>query len=101
MNPLIEGVSGSTVASAITRRALLGLLTAAGSALVGLRYPVLVFRAVSEPARRQTIVSFHMDQPYLDRSGRAMPYHPPPGARSAQAAAHFTEEILRRHSICP
>jgi len=84
----------------MTRRALLGLLAAAGSALVG-PYRARIPWAARGPACRQGIVSFHMDQPYLDRSGTAIPYHPPPGARSAQAVAHFTDEMLRRHSIYP
>jgi hypothetical protein len=99
MNPSIDRVAGSIVSSEMTRRALLGLLAAAGSALVGAPYRVRIAQVVPGQTRRQGIVSFHMDQPYLDPSGTAVPYHPPPGARSAQAAAHFTEEMLRRHSI--
>jgi len=46
--------------------------------------------------RRAAVVSFHMDQPYLDTTGTAMPYHPPRGARSAAPVAHLTEEAFRR-----
>jgi hypothetical protein len=33
------------------------------------------------------VVSFFMDQPYLDYSGQAVPYVPPAGMRSAQSLA--------------
>lgn len=43
------------------------------------------------------IVAFHMDRPYLDMMGRAMPYIPPTGTRSGQALAERSqEELLRR-----
>jgi hypothetical protein len=37
-----------------------------------------------------------MDQPYLDTTGKAAPYHPPVGARSAAPVAHLSEEAFRR-----
>jgi hypothetical protein len=45
---------------------------------------------------RAEVVSFHMDQPYLDPTGTAAPYHPPSGARSASPVAHLSEEAFRR-----
>lgn len=47
------------------------------------------------PARKP-VVSFHMDRPYIDPTGTAMPYHPPVGARSGAPAARFSEETFRR-----
>jgi len=41
------------------------------------------------------VVSFHMDQPYLDTTGTAIPYHPPSGARSAASAADLSEIAFR------
>ena len=46
------------------------------------------------PAEQQPVVSFHMDQPYIDYSGTAEPYVPPVGARSAAHAASFDEETI-------
>jgi len=40
------------------------------------------------------VVSFHMDQPYLDMSGRGVPYLPPSGMRSGQALAELSEEVF-------
>jgi len=52
--------------------------------------------ATREP--RGEVVSFHMDRLYLDATGKAPPYHPPLGARSAAPVAHLTEEAFRsRH----
>lgn len=41
------------------------------------------------------VVSFHMDQPYLDTTGTAAPYHPPRGARSAAPASRLAENAFR------
>jgi len=46
--------------------------------------------------RGPPVVSFFLDQPYLDTSGRATPYRPPLGLRSAQPLAGLSEEELRR-----
>ena len=40
------------------------------------------------------VVSFHMDQPYLDLSGRGVPYLPPSGTRSGQLLAELSEEAF-------
>ena len=43
------------------------------------------------------IVSFHLDQPYLDLTGLAKPYVPPVGMRSGASLATLSEEeILSR-----
>ena len=48
--------------------------------------------------RRGAVAAFFMDRLYLDPTGRAEPYHPPPGARSAAPVEHLTEEEFRlRH----
>jgi hypothetical protein len=82
--------------SPMTRRGLLGALAALGSAFAMIPFRVLCAQTKSSKIGC-AIVSFHMDQPYLDWSGTAVPYHPPPGARSADVAAHLSEEMLRRH----
>lgn len=43
------------------------------------------------------VVSFHLDQPYLDLTGLEKPYVPPAGLRSGASLATLTEEqILSR-----
>lgn len=37
------------------------------------------------------VLSFYMDQPYLDPTGRGVPYCPPSGTRSAQPLAALSE----------
>ncbi len=46
-------------------------------------------------ARLAPVVSFHLDQPYLDLTGRGIPYLPPAGLRSAQPLAQLSEYALR------
>jgi len=82
----------------MTRRRFLGGLATAASTLALARFEGLFSPTVSRQEGRHRVVSFHLDQPYLDWSGTAVPYYPPPGARSAEVAAHLTEEMLRR--IC-
>ena len=44
------------------------------------------------------VVSFHLDQPYLDLTGLEMPYVPPAGLRSAAPLAALSEEqVLSRY----
>jgi hypothetical protein len=40
------------------------------------------------------VVSFHMDQPYVDHTGTAEPYVPPAGARSAEFIASLSDEAI-------
>ena len=40
----------------------------------------------------EPVVSFHMDQPYLDMTGTAVPYIPPAGTRSGQPLAELSVE---------
>jgi hypothetical protein len=53
---------------------------------------------VPAPAAASPIVSFHLDQPYLDLTGLQKPYVPPVGTRSgASLAALSEEEVLSRY----
>jgi hypothetical protein len=56
--------------------------------------------AKATPAsHRSSVVSYHVDRPYLDNTGSAPPYLPPAGARSAQPFADLSlEELMRRHA---
>lgn len=90
--------SPAKVSALMTRRAFVSALAAAGASLAIVPCEMLVAEAMPTGGRRE-IVSFHMDQPYLDRSGTAVPYHPPCGARSAQIVARLTEEAFRRSCI--
>ena len=47
-------------------------------------------------AAAKPVVSLHMDQPYVDWSGKAAPFHGTPGARGAAFAADLDEAELRR-----
>jgi hypothetical protein len=85
----------------ITRRVfvqaglLMGALAMLPKAALALTRPVEAARDASQgpvrPALRP-VVSFHMDQPYVDYSGTAEPFVPPAGARSAQFIAALDEE---------
>jgi hypothetical protein len=48
------------------------------------------------PRLQAAVVSIHRDQPYLDASGRELPYWPPAGVRAGTAVAHLSETELRR-----
>jgi len=52
-------------------------------------------RAVSHAPQRAPVVSFFLDQPYIDATGLETPYLPPSGARSAQPLAELSEQVLR------
>jgi hypothetical protein len=44
--------------------------------------------------RATPVLSFHLDQPYLDYSGEGIPYVPPSGARGAEALSTLSEADL-------
>jgi hypothetical protein len=92
-----------------TRRTFLGHL----AAVTGLVFCIPSAMAVGRPTRvadcaapdarspaaGAPVVSFHMDRPYLDMTGRAEPYVPPDGIRSGQALADLSDvEFLTRHA---
>lgn len=86
----------------VTRRAFLEKLAVASAAL-GAVSMICRARSVCEASaasrgHRSENVSIHMDQPYIDSTGRATPYHPPRGMRSGSPVAHLTEEAFR--SMC-
>ena len=89
---LPAGISGL-----LTRRGFIGVVAVAGVALAAAPYTAMLAEATA--MRPHAIVSFHMDRPYIDRSGMAMPYYPPLGARSGQFAARLSEEEFRRSCI--
>jgi hypothetical protein len=83
----------------LTRRGFLGRLAVAGAAVGGawlIPGGTHSAAAANSLESRVEVVSFHMDQPYLDTTGKAAPYHPPAGARSAEPLAHLSEEAFRR-----
>ncbi|HTR45771.1 MAG TPA: hypothetical protein VMM16_00090 [Verrucomicrobiae bacterium] len=85
-------------AQSLTRRTFMRVLGALGAVALAPAEALLTGMA-GAGGRRGPIVSFHMDQPYLDWSGTAVPYHPPPGARSGQAAGLLSEEAFRRSFV--
>jgi hypothetical protein len=88
----------------LTRRAfIVRAATAATLAGAALAYAPARLLCEDWPAacgeRRGGIAAFFMDRLYLDTTGRAEPYHPPPGARSAAPVEHLTEEEFRRRHV--
>jgi hypothetical protein len=73
--------AGLAAVSAVRGRALLRPASAA---------------SVQLPRNLTPVVSIHMDQPYLDWTGRAVPYYAPQGIRSGEPLARLSEEAFRR-----
>jgi hypothetical protein len=80
------------VAQAVAAVAAIGAFSAAPGAAAA----VFGETRCSLWARREPVVSFHMDRPYLDWTGTAIPYCPPDGARSGEPAARLSDEAFRR-----
>jgi hypothetical protein len=62
-----------------------------GVARQAVAHPLVAAANPKAPAR-EPVVSFHMDQPYLDMTGTAVPYIPPAGTRSGQPLAELSAE---------
>jgi len=75
----------------LTRRGFVTQLAAAGVAAAALPAGL----GAGMLGTRSPVVSIHMDQPYVDLSGRAVPYLPPVGLRGAAPVAHLSEMEIR------
>ena len=75
----------------LTRREFVAQLAAAGAAAAALPSRV----SAHLTGARGPVVSIHMDQPYLDVTGRAVPYLPPAGARGGAPVAHLSDLEIR------
>ena len=79
----------------LTRREFIAECAVAGAAMAVM--PVSVFAAM--PRARSAVIAIHMDQPYVDATGRALPYLPPDGMRGGLAVAHLSETEFRRRFV--
>ena len=75
----------------LTRREFVTQLAAAGVAAAALPAGI----GAGMLGARSPVVSIHMDQPYVDVSGRAVPYLPPVGLRGAAPVANLSETEFR------
>lgn len=92
--PKMSANESTKQASPMPRRIFLRVLGATGMAAA---FPGSnIFRRLSSNAPRGgPVVAFHMDQLYLDWSGKARAYVPPVGPRSAEILGQLTDEQLR------
>lgn len=87
------------VARAATAGAIVGSASALGvaRAVACGRGPAPANNAMAPQVREVApVLSFHLDRPYLDLSGNAIPYQPPAGARGGEAIAQLCEADLFR-----
>ncbi len=78
----------------LTRRDFMAECAVAGATIAAASVsPSPIFAAT--PRVRSAVVSIHLDQPYLDATGTAVPYRPPAGMRSAAPIAHLAEAEFR------
>jgi hypothetical protein len=84
----------------LTRRDFMAELATIGAIAVS---PARIFAAL--PRARgavvvtHAVISIHMDQPYLDATGRELPYLPPAGVRAGMPVAHLSETEFRRRFV--
>jgi hypothetical protein len=79
----------------LTRRDFMAELAVTGAAMAAMAMaPAKIVAAM--PRTQAAVVSIHMDQPYLDATGRELPYLPPAGVRAGMAVAHLSETEFRR-----
>ena len=83
----------------LTRRDFMAELAAASAAMATMAMaPARIF-APAPTGARAAVVSIHMDQLYIDASGRALPYLPPDGVRAGAPVAHLSEAEFRRRFV--
>jgi hypothetical protein len=82
----------------LTRRNFMAECAVGGVAIAAASVsPSPIFAAM--PQVRSAVVSIHLDQPYLDATGTALPYRPPAGMRSAAPVEHLTETEFRSRLV--
>jgi len=83
----------------LTRRDFMAEMAAASAAMATMAMaPARIF-APAPTGARAAVVSIHMDQLYIDASGRALPYLPPDGVRAGAPVAHLSEAEFRRRFV--
>jgi hypothetical protein len=80
----------------LTRRDFIAELAVASAAMATMVMAPAEIFASGQTGARAAIVSIHMDQPYIDATGRALPYLPPDGVRAGAPVAHLSETEFRR-----
>ncbi len=85
-------MTGTTRREFVTRAA--SAVAAFGALPVTARCEAPSAHAPVRAAQPAPVVSFFMDQPYLDLTGRDLPYIPPAGLRSAAPLAELSEEAF-------
>jgi hypothetical protein len=84
----------------LTRRDFIAELAVASATMVAAVAPMTVNIFAAAPAAARTaVVSIHMDQPYIDTTGKALPYLPPSGVRAGASVAHLSESEFRRRFV--
>lgn len=84
----------------LTRRDFMAKLAVTGAAIAAAAGPIPASIVAAAPAAARTaVVSIHMDQPYIDTTGRALPYLPPGGVRAGASAAYLSETEFRRRFV--
>lgn len=74
-------------------------LAAAGAAMAATAAPIAVRTLAAMSRAKVAVVSIHMDQTYLDPTGRALPYLPPAGLRAGAPVADLNETEFRRRFV--
>jgi hypothetical protein len=84
----------------LTRRDFIAEFAVASAAVAAAAGPIPANIFAAAPgAARAAVVSIHMDQPYIDTTGRALPYLPPDGVRAGASVADLTETEFRRRFV--
>ena len=83
----------------MTRRDFVAELAVAGAAMATMTMAPVKMFATAKMGTRAAVVSIHMDQPYIDATGRALPYIPPDGVRAGAPVAHLSECEFRRRFV--
>lgn len=84
----------------LTRRDFIAELAAASAAMAAAAVPMPAKIFIAAPmAAPAAVVSIHMDQPYVDATGQALPYFPPDGVRAGAPVAHLSEAEFRRRFV--
>jgi hypothetical protein len=73
------------------------LLAPSALALASSPLGVLARVPAAAPIAAAPVLSFHLDQPYLDITGGAKEYRPPIGARGGAAVAELSDAELSRY----
>jgi hypothetical protein len=93
----MTNISDHSFATLSRRNFMITLASAAGAGALGFQIAASADARAATALNGESVASIHMDLPFLDSTGRALPYRPPIDVQCGAPFEHLGETLLRTH----